>query len=88
MVVGVQGLDEAGRRFVESRSSEGRAIGGVPTLADLLELVAEARRDGADEVALTADPTDGHPISVEIDWRVDATDDEACYAVSDFSALR
>lgn len=86
VVVGVEGLDEQGRRFVESRSSEGRRTGGVPTLAGLLGQVAEARRDGADRVEVKADQTDGHPVSIAIDRRINATDDEECYEISAFSA--
>ncbi len=56
----------------------------IPTLSDLLALVAEAQSDGADRVTLATDSTDGHPISVEIDWQMNAADDEECYQISDF----
>lgn len=80
-VIAVEGLDGQGNTatsVVQPRD--------VPTLADLLALVAEARNDGADEVNLVTDPTDGHPVSVEIDWDAAAVDDEECYTVSDFVA--
>lgn len=79
VVVGVVGLDDPGRRFVAG------SIGEVPTLADLLGRVAEARSDGADEVSMSTDPADGHPVSVEIDWQTSVTDDEECYTISDFA---
>lgn len=80
-IVGVDGLDEQGRTVAASIPPE-----DVPTLADLLALVAEARSDGADKVNLVTDPADGHPVSVEIDWEAAAIDDEECYTVSDFLA--
>ena len=84
MVVSVEGLDEAGRRYVTSRSSDGRIVGGVPTLAGLLDEARGARADGADVVLVSYDPTDGYPVSIDIDWAAEAIDDEACYSISDF----
>lgn len=78
VVVSVEGLDDQGRRATSVVQPA-----DVPTLADLLALVAEARGDGADQVDLVTDPADGHPVSVEIDWEAAATDDEECYTVSD-----
>lgn len=34
-------------------------------------------------VSLATDPTDGHPVTLEIDWVLAAIDDEECYAVSE-----
>ena len=81
VVVGVEGLDDQGRTAAEVVRSD-----DLPTLTDLLRLVAQARSDGADEVSLVTDPADGHPVSVEIDWQANAVDDEECYQISDFVA--
>lgn len=59
----------------------------LPSLGEILERAEEARRDGADVVAVRTDPVDGHPVSVEIDRRANAIDDEECYEISDFSAV-
>ena len=77
-VIAVEGLDGQGQTAASVVQP-----GDVPTLGDLLALVAEARSDGADKVNLVTDPTDGHPVSVEIDWEAAAVDDEECYTVSD-----
>lgn len=82
-VLEVVGLDDAGRRHVAS-APDGRIVGLVPTLADLLAQATDARNDGADEVTVTTDPADGHPTSVTIDWVTEAIDDEACYTITDF----
>lgn len=79
-VIAVEGFDEQGRTAATLVQPS-----DVPTLADLLALVAEAQSDRADKVNLDTDPTDGHPISVEIDWQANATDDEECYQISDFA---
>lgn len=78
-VVTVRGLDLQGRAAASALPP-----GEFPTLAGLLALAADARATGADRVALVSDPDDGHPVSVEIDWRTNAMDDEECYAISDF----
>jgi len=78
-VIAVEGLDEQGRTAATVVQPS-----DIPTLADLLALVAEAQSDGADKVTLATNPTDGHPISVEIDWQANADDDEECYQISDF----
>lgn len=80
-VVAVEGLDEQGRTTAANTPPE-----AMPTLADLLRLVAQARSNGADEVSLNTDPADGRPISIEIDWLANAIDDEECYTISDFIA--
>lgn len=80
-VIGIEGLDDQGRTAASViQPSE------VPTLADLVGLAADARSDGADKVNLVTDPADGRPVSVEIDWQANATDDEECYQISDFVA--
>lgn len=73
-VVDVEALDDQGRRIDTP----------LPTIDEILERAAEARRGGADEVHVSTDPLDGHPVSVEIDWRTNLIDDEVCYEVSDF----
>ena len=80
-VIAVEGLDDEGKTATSVVQPK-----DVPTLSDLLALVAEARSDGADEVNLVTDPIAGHPVSVEIDWEAAAVDDEECYTVSDFVA--
>ncbi len=85
-------LDETAERFSGSPED-------IPTLADLLARVAEAREatdpvgpprpDATDSrslpiVRLTTDPADGHPVQVHIDWIPEAIDDEECYVVSEY----
>jgi hypothetical protein len=57
-----------------------------PTLGELLDELAEARRDGAYEAKLTTNPVDGHPTGITIDPIKNAIDDEACYAISECRA--
>jgi hypothetical protein len=62
-----EGLDDSARRaLMLGLASE------VPTLG---RLKAEAEKSHAD---IVLDPSDGHPISINID-------DEHCYAISDYS---
>jgi len=82
VVIGVDGLDEQSRTVAEIIP-----LSEMPTLTGLLARVAEARREGADEVSLSTDPTDGRPVSVEIDWDANATDDEECYTITDFAPV-
>ena len=52
----------------------------MPTLADLMHQVERARADGDAIVnAFEADPEDGHPTRIDIDWLPNAVDDEECY---------
>lgn len=62
--------------------------GDLPTLEDLLEEASRAEARGADEVRRIFDEDDGHLLRIEIDWDEMATDDEACYAVTDYSELQ
>jgi len=80
-VVGVEGRDEQGRGVAATIEPE-----AVPTLAEMLGLVAEAQRENASEVTLSTDPADGHPLSVKIDWQANVIDDEDCYEISDFAS--
>lgn len=78
-VVSVEGIDEQAESvsaFIEPEM--------VPTLSEMLERVAEARRMNASEVTLTTDPVDGHPVSVKIDWEANMIDEEECCEVSEF----
>ena len=80
-VTRTEGLDDAARKALMLRLSK-----LVPTLGQLLDEAATARRDGADEVVVHVDPRDGHPTSIRIDPSRDAIDDESCYDISDYSA--
>ncbi len=78
-VVDVRALDEPAEIVV--RDPELRAV--VPTLAMLVEEYREGTAT-ADVSEMTADPTDGHPVEIAIDYDVEAMDDEACYVISDY----
>jgi hypothetical protein len=78
-VVSVEPLDETASAAIAYVEPE-----EVPTLAEMLDRVAEARLEGASEVSLSTDPADGHPVSVAIDWQAIAIDDEECYAISEY----
>jgi hypothetical protein len=58
----------------------------MPTLADLLSLVEDARAD-ADAIvrAFEVDPEDGHPTRIDIDWLPNAIDDEECYVIEAYT---
>jgi hypothetical protein len=58
----------------------------VTTVEDLFAFVEESDALGAEVVDVTYDSVFGFPNSVEVDHRVDAIDDEACYRVEDFTA--
>lgn len=81
-VADVEGLYERSRELLEH--PEYRAL--VPTLTDLLAEADEARADHADVVEVVRDDATGRPVSIEIDWLENATDDEACYVISDYAA--
>lgn len=81
MVTRTEGLDDAARKALMLRLAK-----LVPTLGQLLDEAATARRDGADEVVVRVDPADRHPTAIRIDPRRDAIDDESCYDISDYSA--
>ena len=75
----VEGLDEAGRALI------GHGVEKVPTLSELLDEADSAEEEGADVVEVEA-TDDGRPTDIKIDWETDATDDEACYAITGYSA--
>ncbi|MGX1134692.1 hypothetical protein RKD49_006882 [Streptomyces glaucescens] len=76
-VTDAKGLDESGRRVVEQLPGE------VPTLGELLEELARARRDDADK-AEAKYAADGHPVRISLDWDENALDDEADYVVTGY----
>ncbi|MEV5315258.1 DUF6174 domain-containing protein [Streptomyces sp. NPDC052610] len=76
-VTDAKGLDESGRRVVEQLPGE------VPTLGELLEELARARRDDAD-TAEAKYAADGHPVRISLDWDENALDDEADYVVTGY----
>lgn len=57
----------------------------VTTVEDLFAFVEESDALGAEVVDVMYDSVYGFPSSVEVDHRVDAIDDEACYRVEDFT---
>jgi hypothetical protein len=71
-------LDETAEQFSGPPSD-------VPTLADLLARVEEARNATEPEVTVVTDPADGHPVELFIDWAPDAMDDEECYVISEYA---
>lgn len=79
-VTRTEGLDDAARRAVHLRLAN-----LVPTLGQLVAEAQAAREDGAEVVRTDVDPVDGHPTTITIDRSTDAVDDEACYAISDYT---
>jgi hypothetical protein len=79
-VVHAEGLDDAARRALMLRIAD-----LVPTLTRLEAEAEQARRDGADVVTVERDPADGHPTRITIDPARNATDDEACYTIEDYT---
>ena len=82
-VVSVEALDGQAQSVTAFITPE-----AVPTLAEILERVAEARRQNAYEVTLSTDPVDGHPTMVSIDWDFNTIDEEECYAISEYAPSR
>ena len=58
----------------------------VPTLADLVNRVEQARAD-EDAIlrAFEVDPVDGDLIHIDIDWLPNAIDDEECYVIESYT---
>lgn len=78
-VTKAEGVGPADQRSLESTRLS------PPTLGQLLDELAEARRNDAHQAELTSDPTDGHPTKIMIDPIENAIDDEACYAITGYS---
>jgi len=76
-VVTAEGLDEPARRTVADSPPD-----TIPTLAQLVTELNEARRTRAGVAELETDPATGHPTRITIDPELDAVDDESCYAIS------
>jgi hypothetical protein len=76
-VVKAEGLDDPARRTVDDSPPD-----TIPTLAQLVTEVNEARRTRAGVAELETDPATGHPARITIDPEPDAIDDESCYAIS------
>lgn len=74
-VVKAVGLDDTGRRTVESTPE------AVPTLGGLLAELGQARRDEAHTAEATY-AADGHPVRIVLDWEENTVDDEARYAIT------
>ena len=79
-VVEAEGLDEPGRALFEHGPGD-----EVPTLSELLDEAAAAQEEGADVVEVEV-TDEGRPTEINIDWETDATDDEACYEITGYSA--
>ena len=80
---------EDGRVTRVSGPTPGMApTGGPKTVAALFGEIREARRVGADSVAVTYDPTDGHPVSLRIDRSFQMADEEVAYEITAFTRLR
>ncbi len=80
-VAEAEGLDESGKALFKSGLGE-----SIPTLEGLLEEAVEAQQVNADVLQVEFDPSDGHPTRINIDYNKDATDDEACYVITEYSA--
>ncbi|MEU7722123.1 DUF6174 domain-containing protein [Streptomyces tibetensis] len=74
-VVKAAGLDDSSRRVVKQSPA------AVPTIAVLLDELAQARRENAD-TAEAEYAADGHPARITLDWEKNAVDDEALYVIS------
>ncbi len=68
-------LDSVGQAVLN-----GGDYGTLPTLAGLLDQADAAIADGADRVDIER-ADDGRPTYIDIDYRADAIDDEACYDI-------
>jgi hypothetical protein len=59
----------------------------VQTVPDLFDFITQASDNGAEVVDVDYDVELGYPKQIDVDYMVDAIDDEACYRVSDFEPL-
>jgi len=73
------GLDQSARAMLRSSGPA-----DVPTIDALLVELDDARAADADRSDVVFDATDGVLASIDIDYNVDAVDDEACYRISDY----
>jgi hypothetical protein len=79
-VVHTEGLDDSARRALMLRLAD-----LVPTLRQLEAEAETARGKGADVVQIERDVSDAHPTKITIDESTEATDDEACYTIEDYT---
>ena len=77
-VTAYRALDAAAEAFPGTASD-------LPTLGDLQRRAPEAEANDEAIVAVEADPDDGHPTSIEIDWIPNAIDDEECYEITNYT---
>lgn len=80
LIVRNTALDEPARQALKVKLSR-----LVPTLAQIESEVLAARQEGADEVVVNHDSTDGHVTSARIDPKKDTKGDEHCYDISNYS---
>jgi hypothetical protein len=73
-------VDEPARKALSEHLSK-----LIPTLGQIENAVTTARKEGADEVVVDHDSTDGHPTSVRIDPKKDTRGDEHCFEISNYS---
>jgi hypothetical protein len=78
-VVDAEGLDEAGRALLDHGHAH-----EIPTIPEVLDEAVRAREHGADIVDVSTDDH-GRPTHVDIDWDVNADDDESCFRISDYT---
>ncbi|CAM5601660.1 DUF6174 domain-containing protein [Streptomyces aurantiogriseus] len=73
------GIDEDSQRQVQELPRE------IPTIAELLKRLDQARSDGAD-TAEAEYAADGRPLRITLDWEKNAIDDEALYVISSYES--
>jgi Family of unknown function (DUF6174) len=79
-VVDVKGLDESGAAAVAALRDD------FPSLTDLMAFAEEAQASDADIVRIEMDPEEGFPKRIQIDYNLDAIDDESCFAITNYSS--
>lgn len=83
-VIGAEALDQSAEVVMASLGLE-----ALPTLGSLVAEYVSAKSSTvgpeADVATIEFSPEGSHPISIIIDYKIDATDDEACYTVTSFS---
>jgi hypothetical protein len=79
-VVRAKGFDQSGRAAIRYMRDE------IPTLVDLHGYALEADASDAEVVEVVYDENDGHPKRIDIDYSVNAIDDESCFVVTDYNA--
>lgn len=80
MVEAATALDESAEVMLASTG-----IDPVLTIRELVDEALGAQQSDADVATIAVDPSDGRPIRIDIDWKLDATDDEACYVITAYT---